>query len=141
MLWMNLGFWECAVDNVDEARRCARRALLAARRLGLEPYHSAFAFFALAWCAEREGEAARAARLYGVFDHLTDEAPEHMILWVSWERQFCADLGTWLRVALGEAEFGRATTSSRDHPFSSAVDHALQGRGDPEDPRIHAVSE
>jgi hypothetical protein len=140
ILWNNLGFWECAAGNVDEARRAARRALMAARRLGSEPYHSAFAFFALAWCAERDGEVAAAAQLYGVFDALVETAPEHAVLWVSWERQFCTDLGTRLRNAIGDVEFDRAITVSRELRFSLAVDIAMQGRGDPRNLGSRAVS-
>ena len=126
ILWMNLGFWECAVGHVDEARRSARRALVATRRLGLEAYGSVFAFFTLAWCAERGGDAATASQLYGVFDRLVDEAPEHMIVWVNWERQFCSDLGVRLRAAIGDAEFEQAVTFGRDLPFPRAVELALQ---------------
>ncbi len=126
ILWNNLGFWECAVGNVDEARRSARRSLMAARRLGSESYGSAFAFFALAWCAEREGDTATAAQLYGFFDHLIGVSPENMIVWVSWERGFCKDLETRLRTAIGEAAFERAIAVSRDLHYSSAVALALQ---------------
>ena len=129
ILWTNHGITLFLLGELDESERFSRRALFAARRLGLNPWTLYWMVFGLGCCATARGDLERGAILLGAHDGLEESLPGTSGYWSPMEIEARENNRSTLLDELGPGEFERLVALGKGLSLDRMVEYAL-GRVD-----------
>lgn len=125
ILWTNHGITLFLLGELEESERFSRRALFAARRLGLSPWALYWIVFGLGCTATARGDLERGAILLGAHDAMEESLTGTIGYWSPMEIAARENNRSTLIDTLGVGELERLVAVGRGLSLDRLVEYAL----------------